>query len=81
MIPFLENTIINIFKNNYTKIKKLFWNIKVNLKILIIIYIEILNQPKKIKKITVQDFKENKKATDDDSNVLYNIFIIHIICI
>jgi hypothetical protein len=30
---------------------------------------------KKTKKITVKDFKENKKTVDDDSNVLYNIYI------
>ena len=29
----------------------------------------------KTKKITVKDFKENKKTVDDDSNVLYNIYI------
>ena len=29
----------------------------------------------KKKKITVKDFKENKKTVDNDSNVLYNIYI------
>ena len=29
----------------------------------------------KTKKITVKDFKENKKTVDDDKNVLYNIYI------
>jgi hypothetical protein len=29
----------------------------------------------KTKKITVKDFKENKKTVDDDSNILYNIYI------
>ncbi len=29
----------------------------------------------KTKKITVKDFKENKKTIDDDSDVLYNIYI------
>ena len=29
----------------------------------------------KTKKITVKDFKENKKTVDDDRNVLYNVYI------
>ena len=29
----------------------------------------------KTKKITIKDFKENKKTVDDDRNVLYNIYI------
>ena len=29
----------------------------------------------KTKKITVKDFKENKKTVDDDINVLYNIYV------
>ena len=28
-----------------------------------------------LKKITVKDFKENKKTVDDDRNVLYNVYI------
>ena len=31
--------------------------------------------PEKTKKITIKDFKENKKTVDDDRNVLYNIYI------
>ena len=29
----------------------------------------------KTKKITVKDFKENKKTVDDDKNILYNVYV------
>ena len=37
--------------------------------------IGLADKTEKRKKITVKDFKENKKTVDDDRNVLYNIYV------
>jgi hypothetical protein len=40
-----------------------------------LLHLQRLNQTEKKKKITVKDFKENKKTVDDDRNILYNMFV------
>ena len=37
--------------------------------------IGLADKTEKHKKITVKDFKENKKTVDDDRNILYNIYV------